>query len=76
MAEYFTEDYETAWREAAALEAQKNWKDLSFSIHSLKSKARAIGAADLYDTAARMEKYCMAGDGEYIERAMPLLLLQ
>jgi HPt (histidine-containing phosphotransfer) domain-containing protein len=55
---------------------QKDWKNLRFSIHSLKSKARAMGAADLYDTAACMEKYCMAGDGTYIETAMPLFLLE
>jgi HPt (histidine-containing phosphotransfer) domain-containing protein len=55
---------------------QKNWKGLSFSVHSLKSKAGAIGAVDLYTTAARMEKYCGAGDGAYIEAAMPLFLLE
>jgi signal transduction histidine kinase/HPt (histidine-containing phosphotransfer) domain-containing protein len=76
LAEFFTEDYEAARREALVVVDQKNWKDLSFSVHSLKSKARAIGAADLYDTAARLEKYCMAGDGTYIERALPLLLLE
>jgi HPt (histidine-containing phosphotransfer) domain-containing protein len=55
---------------------QKNWEGLRFSVHSLKSKARAMGAADLYATAACMEKYCMAGDGRYIETAMPLFLLE
>jgi HPt (histidine-containing phosphotransfer) domain-containing protein len=56
--------------------AQKDWKNLRFSVHSLKSKARAMGAADLYDTTACMEKYCIAGDGTYIETAMPLFLLE
>jgi hypothetical protein len=35
-----------------------------------------MGAADLYATAVSMEKYCMAGDGTYIETAMPLFLLE
>jgi CheY-like chemotaxis protein/HPt (histidine-containing phosphotransfer) domain-containing protein len=76
LAEYFTENYENARREAATLVDNKDWKNLSFSIHSLKSKAGAVGAADLRDTATHMEKYCVAGDGAYIEAAMPLLLLE
>jgi signal transduction histidine kinase/ActR/RegA family two-component response regulator/HPt (histidine-containing phosphotransfer) domain-containing protein len=76
LAEFFTENYEAARREVLAMAEQKNWKDLSFSVHSLKSKARAMGAADLYATAASIEKYCMAGDGTYIETAMPLFLLE
>jgi signal transduction histidine kinase/DNA-binding NarL/FixJ family response regulator/HPt (histidine-containing phosphotransfer) domain-containing protein len=76
LAEFFTENYETARQEAAALADQKNWRNLTFTVHSLKSKARAMGAADLHTTAACMEKYCMAGDGAYIAAAMPLLLLE
>jgi HPt (histidine-containing phosphotransfer) domain-containing protein len=76
LAEYFTENYENARQEAAAMVDNKDWKNLRFSIHSLKSKAGTVGAADVRDTAARMEKYCMAGDGVYIETAMPLLLLE
>jgi CheY-like chemotaxis protein len=76
LAEFFTEHYETARKEALVLAEQKNWKDLRFSVHSLKSKARAMGATDLYVTAACMEKHCMAGDGTYIETAMPLFLLE
>jgi HPt (histidine-containing phosphotransfer) domain-containing protein len=76
LAEFFTENYETARREVLVVADQKNWKELRFSVHSLKSKAKAMGAADLYATAACMEKYCMAGDGTYIETAMPLFLLE
>jgi signal transduction histidine kinase/HPt (histidine-containing phosphotransfer) domain-containing protein len=76
LAEFFTENHEAARREVRAMADQKNWKDLNFSVHSLKSKARAMGAADLYTTAVRMEKYCMAEDGAYIEAAMPLFLLE
>jgi signal transduction histidine kinase/ActR/RegA family two-component response regulator len=76
LAEFFTENYETARREALVMEEQKNWKDLSFSVHSLKRKAKAMGAADLYATAVSIEKYCAAEDGTYIETAMPLFLLE
>jgi signal transduction histidine kinase/DNA-binding NarL/FixJ family response regulator/HPt (histidine-containing phosphotransfer) domain-containing protein len=76
LAEFFTENYEAARQEAVFKVDQKNWEGLRFSVHSLKSKARAMGAVDLYATAARMEKYCMAGDGAYIETAMPLFLLE
>jgi HPt (histidine-containing phosphotransfer) domain-containing protein len=76
LAEFFTEQYETARKEVLVLAEQKNWKGLRFSVHSLKSKTKAMGAADLYATAVSMEKYCMAGDETYIKTAMPLFLLE
>jgi CheY-like chemotaxis protein/HPt (histidine-containing phosphotransfer) domain-containing protein len=76
LAEFFTENYEAARKEAVGMADQKDWENLRFSVHSLKSKARAMGAADLYATTARMEKYCIAGDRTYIETAMPLFLLE
>ncbi|MDR1316532.1 MAG: response regulator [Spirochaetales bacterium] len=76
LAGFFTENYQAARQETAGFVARKNWEGLSFSVHSLKSTAGAVGALDLQATAARMEKYCMAKDGDYIETAMPLLLLE
>jgi HPt (histidine-containing phosphotransfer) domain-containing protein len=76
LAEFFTENYEAARQEVLAMTDQKNWTDLRFSVHSLKSKAKAMGAADLYAMAAALEKHCGAGDGTYIEAAMPLFLLE
>jgi signal transduction histidine kinase/HPt (histidine-containing phosphotransfer) domain-containing protein len=76
LAEFFTEHYEAARNEALDRAEQKDWENLRFSVHSLKSKAGAVGAADLYATAARLEKRCAAGDGTYIEKAMPLFLLE
>jgi CheY-like chemotaxis protein/HPt (histidine-containing phosphotransfer) domain-containing protein len=76
LAEFFAENYEAARREASAFGAQKNWEGLGFSVHSLKSKAGAMGALDLYATAARLEKYCAGKDGAYIEAVMPLLFLE
>jgi HPt (histidine-containing phosphotransfer) domain-containing protein len=76
FAEIFTENYGEARKEAETLAAQKNWQALSFSVHSLKSKARAIGAEELHITAAGLEKHCILDDGAYIETAMPLLFLE
>ncbi|MDR0451188.1 MAG: response regulator [Treponema sp.] len=76
LAEIFTEDYEAARREALVMAERKDWENLRFSVHSLKSKARAVGATELSATAACMEKYCIANDGAFIETAMPLLLLE
>ncbi|MDR0451414.1 MAG: response regulator, partial [Treponema sp.] len=60
LAEFFTENYEAARNEALAAAERKDWKGLGFSVHSLKSKAKTVGAADLCATAARMEKHCAA----------------
>jgi HPt (histidine-containing phosphotransfer) domain-containing protein len=76
LAEFFIENYGTARNEVVIMAEQKDWENLRFSVHSLKSKAKAMGAADLYATAACMEKYCIANDGAYIETAMPLFLLE
>jgi signal transduction histidine kinase/DNA-binding NarL/FixJ family response regulator/HPt (histidine-containing phosphotransfer) domain-containing protein len=76
LAEFFTENFRTARQEVLVMTDKKNWENLRFSVHSLKSKSRAMGAVDLYATAACMEKHCMAGDGTYIETAMPLFLLE
>jgi HPt (histidine-containing phosphotransfer) domain-containing protein len=76
LAEFFIENYGTARNEAVIMAEQRDWENLRFSVHSLKSKAKAMGAADLYATAACMEKYCIANDGTYIETAMPLFLLE
>jgi signal transduction histidine kinase/HPt (histidine-containing phosphotransfer) domain-containing protein/ActR/RegA family two-component response regulator len=76
LAEFFTEKYETARREAQAMTEQKDWEGLGFSLHSLKSTALTVGAEDLGALAARMETHCRTRDGTYIETALPLFLLE
>ncbi len=76
LAGFFAENYQDSRAETAGLFRQENWNALLHPVHSLKSKAKALGALALHDTAARLEKRCMTGDGEYIRCAMPLLSLQ
>jgi signal transduction histidine kinase/CheY-like chemotaxis protein/HPt (histidine-containing phosphotransfer) domain-containing protein len=71
---FFTEGFAETKNRAEKLLADKDFESLAFIIHSLKSNAHALGAMDLYNTAARMEKRCR--DSAYIESAMPLLLLE
>ncbi len=76
LAGFFIENYQASREDTAMLLRQENWSGLMYPVHSLKSKAKAIGAHALHDMAARLEKRCMAGDGEYIRCGMPLLYLQ
>ncbi len=76
LAGFFAENYQNSRAETAGLFRQENWNALVHPVHSLKSKAKALGALALHDTAARLEKRCMTGDGEYIRCSMPLLSLQ
>lgn len=73
LAVFFVENYDKSRREAAKAEAQKDWQSLKFTVHSLKSKARAVGAVNLSDTAAKVEKQCMEENDAYIEVTMPSL---
>jgi signal transduction histidine kinase/HPt (histidine-containing phosphotransfer) domain-containing protein/ActR/RegA family two-component response regulator len=73
LTEFFVENYDKSRQEAVKAEAQKDWQSLKFTVHSLKSKARAVGAVYLSDTAAKVEKQCMDENGAYIEVTMPIL---
>ncbi|HWQ73818.1 MAG TPA: ATP-binding protein [Syntrophomonas sp.] len=73
LAVFFVENYDKSRREAVKAEAQKDWQSLKFTVHSLKSKARAVGAVNLSDTAAKVEKQCMEENDAYIEVTMPIL---
>lgn len=76
LAEFFTENYAESLREVRDLHAQHNFERLLYPIHALKSKAKSIGAANLAATAARMEARCAEQDSQYMQLAMPLLLLE
>ena len=41
---------------------EKNWNDYAIIIHSVKSSAKTIGAMELSDRAAQLEKASRAGD--------------
>ena len=69
----FTKNYESGRREIEELAGQEDWDSLKFPIHSLKSKALAVGANALSETAAKLQKLCEVTDGAYIKAAMPML---
>lgn len=69
----FTEYFEESLGEINTLFAARDFDNLVYSVHSLKSKARTVGAVELSEIAARMEKYLRRGDGAYAEAALPLL---
>lgn len=73
LATFFVENYDRGKQEAAKAESQKDRQSLKFTVHSLKSKARAVGAVNLSDTAAKVEKQCMEANDAYIEVTMPIL---
>ncbi len=73
LAVFFVENYEKSRQEAAKAEAQNDWQSLKFTVHSLKSKARAVGAVNLSDTAAKVEKQCIEENDTYKEITMPIL---
>jgi len=73
LAVFFVENYDKSRQEAAKAEAQKDWQNLKFTVHSLKSKARAVGAVNLSDTAAKVEKQCIKENDAYVEVTMPSL---
>lgn len=57
-------------------ETDKEIKNMTGLIHTLKSNARAIGAMELYELAFTMEKRGKQQDIMYIEKAVPLLFLE
>jgi len=56
------------------LRAQGNFAGLRFFAHSLKGKAKNMGAGRLSETAGRMELLCQAGESAEAESLMPYLL--
>jgi signal transduction histidine kinase len=76
FAEFFIDRYAEGRKEAKDLLARQDWPALKLRIHSLKSRAKNMGAAELHQSAERAERYCAEGKTAFIERALPLLFLQ
>ena len=51
-----------------------DFESLTYAVHSLKSKALAIGAVELSRQAAAVEEHLRRGDTVYAKVAMPLLM--
>ncbi len=66
-AENSANDIEKCW-------AEKDLKNTTTKVHALKSTSRVIGALELGDFAAELEKAGLAGDEERLEKELPKLL--
>ncbi|GHV29681.1 hypothetical protein FACS1894167_09350 [Synergistales bacterium] len=76
LARIFRDDEISQRTRVSALSDARDWDALSHVFHSLKAKAKGMGALDLRDTAAKLERACRAGDGEYAMSSLPLALLE
>ncbi len=72
----FTEYFAEGKAELDELFAAQDFSNLTYSVHSLKSKARAVGAVELSELAAEMEKRLRQHDDAYAKAAFPLLMFE
>lgn len=56
--------------------AAADWKRTARAIHSVRSSSVTLGAIELAETAAGMEKVAEAGDRDGLEASLPQLLEQ
>ncbi len=73
LATFFVDSYSKDKLEVLAAEISSDWRGLKYLVHSLKSKARAVGAVNLSETAAKLEEQCPQEDEGYIKVTLPLL---
>lgn len=73
-AEFFTQAYDDARGKILALAEAGDSEGLVFPLHSLRSAALGLGAPELADAAARLEKH--AADPAYVKAGLALLLLE
>ncbi len=62
--------------ETTRLLKQKDFNQLVFIVHSLKSKAKNIGAIELHKTTTKIESLCKLNNYEEIEAILPYMLYQ
>lgn len=76
LATFFTENFSDSKNEMETLMQQNNFAALRYAVHSLKSKAKAVGADYLSTVAAKAEELCDYGDTEYVKHILPSLYLE
>ena len=75
--EYYMPNKEQLARSFERLQnTQKEIKNMTGLIHTLKSNARAVGAIELYELSFVMEKKGKIRDVNYINKAIPLLFFE
>jgi signal transduction histidine kinase/FixJ family two-component response regulator/HPt (histidine-containing phosphotransfer) domain-containing protein len=72
----FIENNEDNKKTFSDLAEKNDFSQLLHETHSLKSKARAIGANDLSDTAGKLERLCDKKDEQHIKLLMPILFYE
>ncbi|MDR1250227.1 MAG: Hpt domain-containing protein [Treponema sp.] len=72
----FLKNYPERKKELRELLEKRDWTGLRFRVHSLKSNAKAAGARNLSETAARMEAYCSGSRDVLIKGAAELLFAE
>ena len=71
----FGEHYDINALESKKFFEKEDYKSLNYIVHSLKSQALGIGAAELHKNAMALEAHLKEGDTDYARCAFPLLLL-
>ena len=74
LSQIFREHSDEGREEIRALMDAEDFENLLYVIHSLKSKALAIGAVELSQQAATMEEHLRRGDTQYAQEAVSLLM--
>jgi signal transduction histidine kinase/CheY-like chemotaxis protein len=72
----FVEKHPERKKEMGESLGNRDWTVLKLRSHSLKSNAKNIGAEDVSETAAKLEKYCAAAKEGLINKTLELLFLQ
>ncbi|MDR1589328.1 MAG: response regulator [Oscillospiraceae bacterium] len=73
LATLFEKNCEEGMEEIRALAEERGFKRMKYFVHSLKSKARAVGANNLSASAAKLEGLCESEDSAYISILLPVL---
>jgi signal transduction histidine kinase/FixJ family two-component response regulator/HPt (histidine-containing phosphotransfer) domain-containing protein len=72
----FVEYFDESKAEIETLFMERDFDNLIYSVHSLKSKACSVGAMELSKLSAELEKRLRKGDRAYAEAVMPLIMFQ
>jgi CheY-like chemotaxis protein len=76
IAELFIENSEPCRKTIENLANKNDFEQLLYEAHSLKSKARTIGANELSDTAKKLESLCAVKNEQHIKLLMPVLFYE
>ena len=75
LAEIFADGYDSTSEKVRRMFAEHD-DSLVYEVHSLKSAAKGIGAASLYELASELEKRSNSGDTEYVANSEKLLMFE